>query len=126
MPSPVKSYLAEFGTAMGAYVVLLPTCIETIDRMPDSPWRFALALVPVVPLVFVLVAMLRFFSRADELERKIHLDAVATACGVTAIATFAYGMLETVGLPSMNLVLVMPFMIAVWGTSAGIASWRYR
>ena len=44
----------------------------------------------------------------------------------TAIATFAYGMLENVGLPCMNMTLVAPFTIAAWGLSTCVASWMYR
>jgi hypothetical protein len=118
--------MIEFGSAMLGYVVLLPLAMTLIEKYPDAPWRFEIALLPVIPLVFALLAMLRFFGRIDELARKIHLDSVAAAAGVTAIATFAYGMLQNVGLPALNLTLVMPFTIAVWGISVSIASWRYR
>lgn len=126
MTSPARSYTIEFGSAMIAYVILLPLAMTYIERYPAAPWRYEVALVPVVPLVFALTAMLRFFHRIDEMARKIHLDAFAVSSGVTAIATFAYGMLENVGLPCLNMVLVAPFIIAVWGITTAIASWRYR
>lgn len=126
MTAASKAYMVEFGSAMVAYVVILPVAMTFIEHYPDSPWRFVLAMLPVVPLAFALLAMLRFFGRVDELARKIHLDAVAGAAGVTAIATFAYGMLENVGAPSLNMVYVFPFTIAVWGIGTAIASWRYR
>jgi hypothetical protein len=126
MTTASRAYTVEFGSAMVGYVILLPIAMTFIQRFPDSPWRFGVALLPVVPLFFALLAMLRFFGRIDELARKIHLDAVAVAAGVTAIATFAYGMLENVGLPSLNMVYVFPFTIAVWGIATAIASWRYR
>ena len=126
MPSATKSYLIEFGTAMVGYVVVLPIAMNIIERYPNAPWRYEVALVPVIPLVFVLVAMLRYFGRIDELARKIHLDSCAAAAGITAIAAFAYGMLENVGLPCLNMTLVTPFTIAVWGITTCIATWRYR
>ena len=126
MPSAAKSYTIEFGSAMIAYVILLPIVMTAIERYPTAPWRYAIALVPVIPLVFALVAMVRFFHRIDEMARKIHLDSFAVAAGATAIATFAYGMLENVGLPCMNMVLVAPFTVAAWGIASAVAAWRYR
>jgi len=124
--SASKSYAIEFGTAMAAYVVVLPLAMTFISRYPDSHWRYAVALLPVVPLCFAMLAMLRFFGRIDELARKIHLDAFAIAAGATAIATFAYGMLQNVGLPPVNLTLVLPFTVGAWGIASCIASARYR
>jgi hypothetical protein len=124
--SPSKAYVVEFGSAMLAYAIVLPVTMLLVAHYPDSSWRFAFALLPVVPLCFALGAMLRFFGRIDELARKIHLEAFAAAEGVTGIATFAYGMLQNVGLPPLNLVWVLPFTIAVWGIASAVASSRYR
>lgn len=126
MTSPSKAYTVEFGGAMLAYVIVLPITMTLIVRYPDSSWRFAIALLPVIPLCFALAAMLRFYGRIDELARKIHLEAFAVAAGVTAIATFAYGMLQNVGLPPLNFVWVLPFTVAVWGIASAVASSRYR
>ena len=126
MASAGKAYMIEFGSAMLGYVIVLPIAMTLIERFPDSPWRFVIALLPVVPLCFALVAMLRFFSRVDELARKIHFDGFAIAAGVTGIATFAYGMLENVGLPPINMTFILPFIIGVWGLATAVSSWRYR
>ena len=126
MTSPGKAYMVEFGSAMLAYTIILPIAMVLIQRYPDSSFRFAVALLPVIPLCFALAAMLRFFGRIDELARKIHLEAFAAAAGVTGIAAFAYGMLQNVGLPALNLVWVLPFTITVWGIASAVASWRYR
>src|SRR5215472_13882354 len=126
MTSAGKSYLVEFGSSMLAYVILLPISITLVERYPQTPWRYEIALVPVIPLCFALAAMLRFLGRIDELARKIHLESFAVAAGATAIATFGYGLLENVGLPSLNMTLVLPFTVAVWGLATAFASWRYR
>ena len=126
MESARKAYFVEFGSAMVGYVIVLPIAMSVIQRFPDAPWRYAVALAPVVPLCFALAAMLRFFNRSDEMIRRVHFDAFAVSAGATAIATFAYGMLQNVGLPPINLTLVAPFTIAVWGIASCIAWWRYR
>ena len=81
---------------------------------------------PVIPLCFALAAMLRFLFRIDELALTIQLEGFAVAAGATAIATSGYGLLENVGLPSLNMTLVLPFTVAFWGLATAYASWRYR
>lgn len=126
MTSASKSYMIEFGLSMLVYTIVLPTTMTLIEHYPEAHWRYAVALAPVVPLLFALIAMLRFFGRIDELARKIQLEAFAVAAGVTGIATFAYGMLQNVGFPPMNMTLVLPFTIAAWGAAAAISSRRYQ
>jgi hypothetical protein len=59
--------------------------------------RALVAVSPAVPTIFALLAFLRFLTRMDELQRRIQLEALGFAFGVTAILTFAYGFLENAG-----------------------------
>jgi len=88
MTSPGKAYMVEFGSAMLAYTITLPIAMVLIQRYPDSSFRFAVALLPVIPLCFALAAMLRFFGRIDELARKIHLEAFAAAHKFRLLLTY--------------------------------------
>jgi len=62
----------------------------------------------------------------DELQRRIHLEALGFAFGATAILTFAYGFLENAGLPRLSYIWILPAMVVLWGVGAAVASWRYR
>jgi len=59
----------------------------------------------------LLLAFRRFLKDADELRRKIELDALAMTVGVGIVAGFSYSLLESAGLIDkaelMNLVVVM-------------------
>ena len=59
----------------------------------------------------VLLAYRRFLSNADELMRKIQLDALALTVGVGVVAGFSYTLLESAGIvadaEAMTLVMVM-------------------
>jgi fluoride ion exporter CrcB/FEX len=61
--------------------------------------------------VGLLLAFRRFLKDADELRRKIELDALALTVGVGVVAGFSYSLLESAGLIDkaelMNLVVVM-------------------
>lgn len=122
-----KRYTREFLMAMGAYVIVLIVSITLINVSPASAWwRIPLALAPVVPAIFAMMAYIRFLQRMDELQRRIQLEALAFGFGGAGVLTFSYGFLENVGFPHLSWLFVFPLMIALWGIGVAIASWRYR
>ncbi|GCE21587.1 hypothetical protein [Dictyobacter kobayashii] len=121
-----KTYLKEFSAAMIAYVIVLLVAITVINASPASAWwRYPLALTPVIPAIFGMIAYIRFIRRMDELQRRIQFEALAIAFASAGILTFSYGFLELVGLPHINWIFVFPFMIMLWGISSGFTSRRY-
>lgn len=125
--SACKLYVKEFSLAMGAYVIVLIGSIALINVSPNSAWwRIPLALAPVVPALFALGTYMRFFSRIDELQRRIQSEALAFGFASAGILTFSYGFLENVGFPRLSWIFVFPLMIAMWGIGAAIAARRYQ
>ena len=91
-----------------------------------SGWRVPLALAPMVPVVFVLFAFVRYFGRIDELQRRVQLEALAFAFGGTALLTFSYGFLQLVGFPQVSWFFVWPIMAVLWMAGKARADRRYR
>ncbi len=121
-----RQYLREFLSAMVAYVVVVIVSITIIANSPSTAWwRVPLALTPVIPAIFGIIAYMRFVGRMDELQRRIQFEGLAFGFGVAGILTFSYGFLENVGFPHINLLWVFPLMIALWGIGLGIAARRY-
>ena len=122
-----RLYAKEFSIAMGAYVVVLLISTTLIDISPRSAWwRIPLALIPIIPIIFVLLACMRFWRRIDELQRRIQLEALAIGFCSSGLLTFSYGFLENVGFPHISWLFVFPLMMALWGIGGAIASRRYR
>ena len=67
--SAAIAYTREFGLSMAAYVIVLWVSIGFLDRI-DQPLKTVIALVPLIPATFALVAYLRFLTRMDELGRR--------------------------------------------------------
>ncbi len=121
-----RQYRREFLSAMAAYVVVVIVSITLINISPSTAWwRVPLALTPVIPAIFGIIAYMRFVGRMDELQRRIQFEGLAFGFGVAGILTFSYGFLENVGFPHINLLWVFPLMIALWGIGTGIAARRY-
>lgn len=121
-----KAYMVEFGSAMLLYTVVVLVSGVLLRRFPDSPWRYPLALAPVIPAGFALLAFIRALGRMDELQRRIQFDAIVFASGTTAMLTFAYGFLEGVGLPHISVLFVLPLLVALWGIGLVFATRKYQ
>lgn len=124
-----KTYLIRFGTAMAVYVVLLIAVLLIVKPMQGSdpnPLKYALMILPVIPVAFGLLAFIRFFESMDELQKSIQLYALAFSFAVSGLLSFAYGMLEIAGLPRLSWIWIFPLMIGIWGIGTGIASRRYQ
>ena len=121
-----RAYARELFTAIGAYVVAVFVSIGLLRGGVDPIYRIPLALLPIVPAGFALVAYLRFLGRMDELGRRIQLEALAIGFGAAGMLTFAYGFLENAGFPQLSYLWVFPLMIALWGVGGAVTARRYR
>ena len=129
MNATTKRYLREFIYSMIAYVITLSLSLIGLGFFADyplNPARIIVALAPVIPVIFVIVAFLRYLNRIDELQQKIQLLAIGFAAGTTSLLTFSYGFLEGVGFPPISLLWVFPIMILLWGLGLLIISRRFQ
>jgi hypothetical protein len=97
-----------------------------LNNISDSPWRFAISLLPVLPVLFLIASITRYLSGIDELQQRIQLQAIGFAAGATGLLTFAYGFLELVGFPRFSTLLVFPMLVMLWGLGLWYFSRRYR
>jgi len=113
-----KRYLKEFLTAMGAYVITLIISVIALERL-NLPQiiRFLVAILPVLPTVFVFLAIMRKLRDSDELQQKVQSYAIMFAAVGTALITFGYGFLEHIGFPKFPTIWIMPMMFMLWGFS---------
>jgi hypothetical protein len=121
-----RRYAIEFSAAMVGYIIVLVGSIRMLGSLGETAWRYPLAASPILPAAAALWAFIRFFRGVDELEQRMHLEALAFAFGGSALATFAYGFLEGAGFPHLNWTFVWPVMAAFWGAGNFLARRRYR
>jgi hypothetical protein len=123
-----KQYLLELGGAFTLYAVLLVASIVILNKVGiESPtvFRIVVALIPMVAIVFIMRAAMRFFRRMDELEKRMQLDSLAFAFVGTAFVTFGYGFLEIVGMPRISMFVVWPLMAVLWMIGHALARRYY-
>jgi len=126
MNQAAKRYAREFTITMIAYVAIIIVSRLTLNNIGDSPWRFPIALLPIIPVVFLIAAFMRYLAGIDELQQKIQLQAIGFAAGTTGLLTFAYGFLELVGFPQFSTFFIFPMMIMLWGLGLFYFTRRYQ
>ena len=93
---------------------------------PGQPLRL-LMLLPLVPLAFFLVALVRAILKMDELERRIALESIAIAYILTLALTFALAGLQSAGINYPPLRdEVGSLMLLFWASAYVFSVWRYR
>jgi hypothetical protein len=80
------------------YVVVLFAVITWGGIDGDSGWRFVWVLLPVLPALWVVRAMVRHLGRIDEYGRLVQLRGLAGGFVVAMIAALTTGFLELAGL----------------------------
>ena len=113
--------------AMSVYVVAILSCAYVLKTTPPGALQIALALLPTLPVIWVMWSLWTFLTRADELQRRIHLEALALAAGATAFLTLTYGFLEQfAGFPHIAAWWTVILIDMVWGASVCVLSRRYK
>ena len=126
MSKAKKQFSMQLALALLAYTIILAVSSSLTSAYSDAAWRFPIAVTPVVPFMYGIVAYVRYLQSVDELQQRINLEALAIAFGATAAITFCYGFLEHVGLPHINWWWVWPVMGASWILGNEYAVRKYK
>ena len=126
MNAATKQYLKEMWAGLAIYAALLVGSLSILRRFELGVFKYLLVLAPMAGAALAVLAALRYFARIDELERKIHLDALAIAFGASVLALMSYGFLEGAGLPHLNWTWAWPVMAVMWALGSVISRRRYR
>lgn len=123
-----RRYLREFFPAIAAYVVLLFIAIALLDFVHSTALTIVVALLPVLPMVWLMRAVMHFLMDSDELEQKQQLQAIAIAAMCVGLLSFAAAFLRRADvLPLDNaLMWVLPAMFAIYGIAMAWLRRGYR
>jgi len=125
----LRRYLLEFGAAMLLYSLTLlfamPFLLERMDNEGRLIWL--VALLPMIPVVLLVMAIVRFHRSQDELYQRVMGEVYLIAAMITIFGSFAYGFLESYAdAPPLSIIFVLPTFFALWIPIAPIIWRRYR
>jgi hypothetical protein len=124
-----RRHLRDITLGLVAYLLLMLLVWPRAMHL-ESGWLKAIGvLLPVVPFAWVVRTLLRVVMGGDELEQRIHLQALGIAAGVVGLGSLALGLLaiaKMVDFSALALVMVVPALLLV---HCGARLWlrrRYR
>lgn len=115
-----------FGSAVLAYLMVLVGSVTVVHANPNTDWRYGVAVLPVIPAGLLIFLTVRTLARIDEVQKRTQMQAIGFSFVTTALLTFAYGFLESAGMPDMNMTFVLPLMALLWGAGLTFLNLRTR
>jgi hypothetical protein len=129
MNAAVRRYTYRMMTAMTVYCIFLFAAVWTFrHRHPAGIFAYALAILPAVPIVAVIVIVgLYLAEEKDEFLRNLLVQSSVWGIGGTLAVTSIWGFLELfLPVPHFDLYLVFPMFWVFVGISSALIRMRYR
>jgi hypothetical protein len=125
----MRRYFFELGFSIIAYTAVLYASrwllVGTL-RHATNGWQLAVALTPMIPVIFVFIAIVRCVLGVDELQRRIYVDSLAVAGGATALLLVAYGLIEGDHLPKLSVFWPFAVFMMIWLVASFVVRRRYQ
>jgi hypothetical protein len=118
-PALRRRYMREFIPPMLGYVIATLLSVWWLKSI-DATWlRAVVALLPVPPVSLAMRAIMRYIRDADELQRRIELEALSFSTAWVSLAYLAGGFLqraEVIDIPSgVAMIWVFPLICIGYG-----------
>lgn len=123
-----KRYRREFWIAISAYTLVVLLILPLANQVTQTWLRALIAIAPMLPTLFVVRAILRYVLGADELVRRIHLEALAIATAVVGLVSFSLGFMVAARVLTLDgrvLLLVFPALAGAYGVARLCLQRRY-
>jgi len=111
--------LAALATALTVQWILKHTELSSTARL-------TLAFLPTLMAILFVVAFVKGIRRLDEMRRRIHQQAAATAFLLTVILTFVFDGLKSAGVYTATLSDLGGATVLIWSAALLFLSMRYR
>jgi hypothetical protein len=129
-PAVRRRYLREFLPAMAGYVAAVFLSVWLLKRVDAPALRALIALLPVPAIALAMRAIVRRIRDADELQRRIEVEAVSIAAAFVSLGYLAAGFLQrakVIDVPSSAaMIWVFPLVCLSFGVAKLVLGRRYR
>ena len=115
-----KQYESRVLVAMALYVFCMLVEWPLVRAASSLPAKCLLALLPVVPVVYVVALLAQRIRASDEFQQQAHLVALSVATGVVGAASLVGGFLSSAGVLKLDgsiLIWVFPALMFCYGVA---------
>lgn len=120
-----NNWIATATLLLWALTYLLANWLIRSDSVAEGIPSYLVALVPIVFSILAVAAYMRFVRNADELLRKITLEAFAIGFGGGFVVTFALDLAEKLGFGQFDITTPWVAMSVCWVIGIVVATRRY-
>ena len=108
-----------------AFVALIAELV--VEFYPGAQaWPLYITLLPIVPMLFFVAALLRTVERMDEMQRQICLHSAFITFLLTIVATLVFAALDRAHFYAARWDDIGTAMMFLWGCAYVFSAWRYR
>ncbi|QEW03023.1 hypothetical protein [Microbacterium lushaniae] len=120
-----RRYVGEFTIGVAAYLLLFLVLPRLVVTEPGSAWSVVIALTPIAPVLWMVIAMARHVRRVDELQRALLLHSFTVGFGAAMLIALAIALVTGAGIDTRHSEwAVFIGGMAAWGVSLGAFSFR--
>ena len=123
-----NQYRLQMAAVMTVYIALMLLVWPYARHRASLPWKVALTLLLVLPVVVFIGLMARQVIDSDELQQRVHLVALSTATAVVAALSMAGGFLCAAGVLALGgdiLLWVFPALCLSYSAARALFARRY-
>ena len=128
-PALRRRYLREFLPPMLGYVVAVFLSVWLLRRVDVPVLRALIALLPVPAIALAMRAIIRRIRDADELQRRIELEAISIASACVSLGYLSAGFLQLAKVidvaASDAMIWVFPLTALIFGLAKTVLGRRY-
>ena len=124
MPPPVKKHSKRLIFGMIAYILGLDLLNHI--PLPPAPYKYLLVLLPIAPLIYICATVIRYIAEADEMWRKIYMEAWAFSGVATGFTCFSYLFVRDLGAPEFRAEWAFYLMWIYYGIGLFFSKRRYH
>jgi len=122
MKAHIKKYLLRMTAGFVGYVLGL-FALNYFYTEQSAHGKYWLVLLPLLPMIYMVAAIIRGVSDMDEMKRKIVTEAMAFSGLATGFTCFTYLFLRDMGAPEFHAVWAFNIMWAYYAIGL-FFSWR--
>lgn len=113
-----RAYHRDFWPGMVGYVVVLTAMLVWGDLDGDSPWRFLWAVLPVIPALGVIRAVVRHVRRIDDYQQRLLLRSLGIGFATAMTTAMTVGFLGIAGLALPSGWIIFGAGMLAWAAAA--------
>jgi hypothetical protein len=94
--------------------------------VPMGPPAWIVAALPLLASFYTLRAYLKYLREADELQRRVQLEALGLGFGAGVLFMMGYRLFERIGAPKLDMNAALFVMLLTWAFAQAWIARRYR